>query len=181
MTDSELWTLAAADGELMLHTGVTGSAARMGHRLTIAMTSWQATVRWEGDAPVEVQLIVDIGSLAVVRGEGGMMPLSGPEKTVVRANALKSLRAGKYPQARFRATEIERHANSFRLTGTLELLGRSREQIVEVRVEDAGETWRISGAADVRHTDYGIKQFSMLMGAMKVADEVHVVFTAAHE
>ena len=45
------WSLHAPDGELLLRTGVAGRAARMGHRLTIAMTRWQATVTWDGDEP----------------------------------------------------------------------------------------------------------------------------------
>jgi hypothetical protein len=31
----------------------------------------------------------------------------------------------------------------------------------------------------VRHTDFGIKQYSMLMGAMKVADEVEITLAVA--
>ena len=34
------------------------------------------------------ELTVDVDSLNVVRGEGGVTPLSGPEKMVVRRNAL---------------------------------------------------------------------------------------------
>ena len=65
----------------------------MGHRLTIAMRSWQATIQWDGDEPVSAELTVDVGSLEVVRGEGGVTPLSGPEKILVRSNALRSLGA----------------------------------------------------------------------------------------
>ncbi|MGV0743597.1 YceI family protein [Mycolicibacterium sp. XJ870] len=177
---TEPWTLDDATGELFIHTGVTGTAARMGHRLTIEMRSWRATVRWTGNDPSEVELTVDVDSFDVVRGEGGMTPLSGPEKSLVRANALKSLRAGRFPQVRFRSDDIERHGDSCRLAGTLELNGRAAEHVVDVHVEDLGGSWRISGESVVRHTDYGIKQYPMLMGAMKVADDVRVTFTAAH-
>ncbi|MFN3003976.1 YceI family protein [Mycolicibacterium wolinskyi] len=180
MTANGQWTLDASDGELLLHTGVTGTAARMGHRLTIAMRSWQATVQWSGDDPVEVAVTVDLESLDVIRGEGGVTPLSGAEKKLVRANATKSLRTGKFPHARFRSAAIERDTDVIRLIGTLELNGRAGEQTVDIRVEDDGGSWRISGAAVVAHTDFGIKRYSMMMGAMKVADEVEVTFTAGH-
>ena len=75
------WELDASDGQLLVKTGVTGRAARMGHRLTIAMNSWRATVSWAGDEPSAVDLEVDVDSLEVLRGEGGVTPLSGPEKT----------------------------------------------------------------------------------------------------
>ena len=180
MTANGQWTLDASDGELLLHTGVTGTAARMGHRLTIAMRSWQATVQWSGDDPVEVAVTVDLESLDVIRGEGGVTPLSGAEKKLVRANATKSLRTGKFPHARFRSTAIERDTDVIRLIGTLELNGRAGEQTVDIRVGDDADSWRISGAAVVAHTDFGIKQYSMMMGAMKVADEVEVTFAAGH-
>ena len=171
-------TLDASSGELFLHTGVTGSAARMGHRLTISMRSWLATVDVDGDEPVAVEVTVDLDSLDVLTGEGGMTPLSGAEKTLVRNNALKSLQAKRFPRAVFRSSVIERDGDSWRLIGILDLSGQSREQSIVVHVTGDGADLRITGEAVVRHSDHRIKQFSMLMGAMKVADEVRVTLTA---
>lgn len=171
---AQQWTLDASDGELLLHTGVTGSAARMGHRLTIALRSWQATVDWDGDQPCAVELTIDLGSLDVVRGEGGLTPLSGAEKAVARTNALKTLQAKRFPQATFRSSEIDRDGDTLRLVGTLQIAGRSGQQTVDVHVGPDGVAQRITAEAAVRHSDFGIKQYSMLMGAMKVADEVQV-------
>ena len=170
-------TFDASSGELLLHTGVTGSAARMGHRLTIVMRSWLATVDVDGDEPVAVEVTVDLDSLDVLAGEGGMTPLSGTEKTLVRNNALKSLQAKRFPQAVFRSSAIERSDDAWRLTGILDLGGRSGAQTVVVHVAQDGAGLRITGEAVVRHSDHRIKQFSMLMGAMKVADEVRVTLT----
>lgn len=164
------WNLGPDTGELLLRTGVTGSASRMGHRLTIAMRSWHATVDWDGEVPSSVEVTVDLDSLDVLRGEGGMTPLSGAEKVLIRSNALKTLRAKKSPQAVFRSTTIERSGSVVRIAGILELAGHSGEQNVEVEVSDNS----VLGTAQVRHSDFGIKPYSMLMGAMKVADEVAV-------
>ncbi|CRZ17135.1 YceI family protein [Mycolicibacterium neworleansense] len=175
------WALAPDSGELLLHTGVTGSASRMGHRLTIAVTSWQAVVEWDGDQPSAVEVTVDLDSLDVLRGEGGMTPLSGAEKALIRSNASKTLQAKRFPQAHFVSQEIDRDQDALRVSGTLDLNGRTAAQAVQVRAEDLGDCWRISGEARVRHTDFGIKQYSMLMGAMKVADEVRVTLAATVE
>ncbi|QRY52839.1 YceI family protein [Mycolicibacterium septicum] len=164
------WNLGPDSGELLLRTGVTGSASRMGHRLTIAMRSWHATVEWDGEVPSSVEVTVDLESLDVLRGEGGMTPLSGAEKVLIRSNALKTLRAKKFPQAVFRSTTIERSGSMVRIAGVLELVGHTGEQNVEVEVSDDS----VRGQASVRHSDFGVKQYSMLMGAMKVADEVEV-------
>lgn len=172
------WTLGPDSGELLLTTGVTGSASRMGHRLTIAMRSWQAVVDWEDEEPSAVEATVDLDSLDVLRGEGGMTPLSGAEKVLIRSNALKTLRTKRFPQAIFRSDEISHDGDGYRIVGTLEIGGHSGAQTLEVRVEPDGDGQRIRGEAGVRHTDFSLKQYSMLMGAMKVADEVGVTLVA---
>jgi polyisoprenoid-binding protein YceI len=178
--NSMVWTLDASDGELQLRTGVTGRAARMGHRLTIAMTRWRATVNWDGAEPVAAELVVDADSFEVLRGEGGVKGLSGPEKVVVRSNALRSLNAGRYPEIRFSADTIDRTDDGYRLSGTLQIRGKSREHVIELRTDDLGDSWRLSAESAVRQSDYGIKPFSLLMGSVQVVDEVALSFTAVH-
>jgi polyisoprenoid-binding protein YceI len=177
VADTE-WSLDASDGELLVRTGITGRAAKMGHRLTIAMNSWQATVRWVDGQPVASELSVDVDGLAVSHGEGGLMALSGPEKALARSHALKSLGAHRFPRITFRADDIERTEGGYRLSGTLDIHGTSRPQVVNLRVEELGETWRMSCEAEVRQTEFGVKPYSMLMGAMRVADTVTVAFKA---
>ena len=177
------WSLDASDGELRLRTGVTGRAARMGHRLTIAVTRWTATVQWDGAEPVTVELVAQTGSLQVLSGEGGVKGLSDAEKSVARSNALRSLDGGRFPEIRFAANTREKIAKTgdgYRLTGVLEIRGRSREHVIDLRTEDLGDSWRMSAESSVRQTDYGIKPFSMLMGSVRVADDVTVSFTAVH-
>ena len=174
------WSLDASDGELLLHTGVAGRAARMGHRLTIAMTRWHATVSWAGSQPVSVQVAVETDSLDVLRGEGGVKGLPGAEKAVVRSNALKSLNASRFPEIRFTADVIEMTDDGYRLTGALEIRGASRDHVIDLRTEDLGNSWRMSGESAVRQSDYGIKPYSVLMGSVQVADDVTVSFTAVH-
>lgn len=173
-----VWKLDSSDGQLVVTTGVTGRAAKMGHRLTIAMTSWQATVRWADDEPVAVDLTVDVSSLEVQRGEGGVKGLSGAEKALARSNAVKSLNAERFPHISYRADDIERIDDGYRLTGTLEIHGTTRERTVDLRVEDLGNLWRMSCEAEVSQSEFGVKPYSMMMGAMKVVDEVTVSFTA---
>lgn len=173
-----VWTFGAADGELTLHTGVAGRAARMGHRLTIAMTRWQACVNWSDEKPDTATLVVEVDSLEVVRGEGGVKGLSGPEKALVRANALKSLSANRFPQIRFNAEEIEKTENGYRLSGALQIRGRDRDHVVELRTEELADSWRLTGQSVVKQTDFGVKPYSLLMGSLQVADEVTVSFAA---
>ncbi|ORB72663.1 YceI family protein [Mycobacterium scrofulaceum] len=178
MTDE--WSLGAADGELLIGTGVRGRAARMGHRLTIAMTRWRATVSWAGSEPASAELVVETDSLEVLRGEGGVKGLSGPEKALVRSNALKSLDADRFPEIRFSTHAIEESGDGYRLTGRLEVRGKSRDHVIDLRTQDLGDAWRMSTESTVRQTDYGIKPYSLLMGSVQVADDVSVTFAATH-
>ena len=171
------WELGVSNGQLLLRTGVTGPAAKMGHRLTIAV-GWQATVHWASGAPVSVDLAVDVGSLEVQRGDGGVMGMSGPEKALARSNALKSLDAKRFPHIRFRADSVDKAVGGYRLSGTLEIYGTTRERAVELHVEESADGWRMECEAEVSHAEFGVKPYSMMMGAMKVADAVTVSFTA---
>jgi polyisoprenoid-binding protein YceI len=173
------WSLDATTGELLIRTGVAGPAAKMGHRLTIAMTSWQADVRWRAGKPVHAELTVVVDSLQVIKGDGGVTPLSGPEKSVARFNALKSLDAKKFPQIRFTTDDIATAPQGYRLTGTVEIHGTSRAQVIDLAVEDT-DAWAISAHAVLAQSGFSIKPYSLLMGSLRVADEVTIEFTARH-
>ncbi len=121
------WSLDGSNGELLIRTGVAGRAAQLGHRLTLAMRRWEATVRWSDDEPVAAQLTVDVDSLEVVRGEGGLTPLSGPEKILVRSSALRQLGARRFPRICFAADTIEKSRDGYHLAGTLQIRGTTRD------------------------------------------------------
>jgi polyisoprenoid-binding protein YceI len=176
--DHGAWHLEGSDGELLIRTGVAGPAAAVGHRLTLAMRRWQATTQWDSDEPVAAELTVDVGSLEVVRGEGGVTPLSGPEKMIVRRNALGALNSRKFPHIMFAANVIEKTGDGYRLSGDLTIHGQTRAQVVDVRTDDQGDGWRLSSETAIRQSDFGVKPYSQLLGALKVTDDVVVSFTA---
>jgi polyisoprenoid-binding protein YceI len=176
--DAVEWSLDGSDGDLLIRTGVAGPAAAIGHRLTLAIRDWRATVQWDADQLVAAELTVEVASLEVVRDEGGVTPLSGPEKILVRGNALRSLGAKRYPRITFEANAIAKNDDGYRLTGTLTIHATSREQVVDVRTDDQRANWWLSSDTTVRQSDFGIKPYSQLLGSLKVADDVVVSFTA---
>ncbi len=172
-------SLDASDGELLVRTGVTGRAAKMGHRLTLLMNSWDATVRWTDGQPVAAHLTVDVDGLAGVTWRGWVDgPFRAGEVTGAVARPEIAGRRAVSDESAFRPTTSTQTDDGYRLRGTLDIHGTSRACAVDLRVEDLGETWRMSGEADVRQTEFGVKPYSMLMGAMKVVDIVTVAFTA---
>jgi polyisoprenoid-binding protein YceI len=99
---------------------------------------------------------------------------------VVRSNALKSLDVKKYPQIRFSADDVAKTDTGYRLTGTVEIHGKSRPQVVDLEVDDHGGTWVMSAQVPVVQTQFGVKPYSLFMGTLKIDDEVTVKFTARH-
>ncbi len=176
MTDAT-WELDDADGELTIHTGVDGRAARMGHRLTLRMGSWRAHAKWSDNTPVAAGVVVDVDSLEVLSSEGGVTPLTNPEKGVVKSNAMKSLDAKRFPHIEFSAETITRTDSGFALAGPLQIHGVTRPVEVELAMSDAGDAWQLNLQAEVTQTDFEVKPYSLL-GAMKVADTVTVAFHA---
>lgn len=172
--------LDAANGSLTLHTGVSGPASKMGHRLTIEMGSWRAGVDWDGAAPVSATVTVDLDSMKVLSGEGGVTPLSSPEKSLVRSNALKTLNAKKFPTVEFHTESITARDGGYLLRGPLTVRGVTHPVDVQLDVNDEGGELKLAAEADVSQAAHKVKPYSMAMGAMKVADVVRVSFAGSY-
>ena len=86
--------------------------------------------------------------------------------------------AKKFPQIRFTADQIAKTANGYRLDGAVEIHGTSRPQSVDLTVVDTGYALDLSARVPVTQTDFGVKPFSLMMGSLKVADEVTIAFSA---
>lgn len=167
------WTVTASDGgTLQMRTGVTGRASKMGHRLTLAMTNWTVSVEQSGDVPASVSMRASVDSLEVTGGEGGVTPMFGPEKLLARSNALGCFDAKKYPDIAYDATDVEKTGGGYRLSGALQIHGVTRDHVVDVAVSaDTASCHTV-----VTQTDFGIKPYSQLLGAMKVVDDVEISF-----
>ncbi len=169
------WNLTAADGELLLHTDTAGRAARTGHKLTIKMGAWEATAEVDGDGhPTSVELSVDVDSLEVLKGEGGLAPWTGVEAGTARKNALKSLDSKKFPTITYRSTAVRRDGDTYQVSGDLTVHGVTKPHPLTVTAD--GSTF--SAETVVTQTDFSIKPFSLMMGTVKVADEVRLRITA---
>lgn len=168
----------ASHGELLIGTNVTGRAAKMGHRLTIAMERWTAAVSWTGNRPTAATLTVEVDSLKVLRGDGGLAPLSPPEKGLIRTNALKCLGGREHGRIQFECSDIRATDDGYRLAGTVQIHGRTKPHLVTVRVTELAGGWQLAGETRVSQGDFGVRRYSMLMGAMQVADEVTVSLSA---
>ncbi len=165
-------TLGPDNATLRVRTGRHGAAAKAGHDLVLDVTSWKATLDvGEDPGQVDLELTADPRSLRVREGAGGAQPLSDDDKTDIRKTIDDDVLKGQ--TVRFRSTAVEASDGGarLRLSGDLEIVGTSHPVAFELSV---GSNGQISGSASVRQTDWGIKPYSALFGALKVNDEVEV-------
>lgn len=173
------WSIDQRDGTLTATTGVVGRAARLGHRLTIGFPSWRITVSLVGAEPAAVELRVDVGALEVLGGEGGVTPLSAPERALARANALTVLDPGSHPQIVYTAEGAAPSPDGYVLSGGLTINGVTCPRRIDVVVGSDGPRTTFAVSTTVKHSEHDLKPHSLMMGSLKVADEVRVGFFAA--
>jgi len=167
--------LGPDNARLSVRTGRSGAAARAGHDLLIEVTSWEATLELGGgSAPSSVSLRADSSSMAVLEGTGGMTELGADDKaSIVKTIDEEILRGA---AIEFHSTEVlAGEPGQIGVSGELTIAGASAPISFEVAL-DAGGGLRAS--AVLRQSDWGIKPYSTLFGALKVADEVEVSLDA---
>ena len=76
---------------------------------------------------------------------------------------------------RFRSTAVERNGDGLAVRGDLTIIGATRPIAFDLALDRrAGD----AAAAVVTQTEWGMKPYSALFGALKVADEVRVEIDA---
>ncbi|MEJ7751127.1 MAG: YceI family protein [Thermoleophilaceae bacterium] len=153
-------------------TGRTGAAAKAGHDLVILVTSWEATlVLGEDPAQATIELSADATSLRVQEGSGGMKALGENDKTSIQKAIDDDVLKRK--DITFRSTEVHGAAGEDRLSvqGELTLMGKAQPVTFDLDIADDGT---IAGTAVVPQTAWGMKPYSTMLGALKVADDVRV-------
>ena len=160
------YTLGPEDGTLSVRTGRKGTVAKAGHDLLIHVTSWSATLEL-GDEP-SLALDADATSLRVREGRGGMKALDADDLANIETTIDDEVLLRR--DISFRSTRVERTDGGLGVHGDLTLVGTTRPLAFDLAVD--GE--RLTGAAVVKQTEWGMKPYSALFGALKVADEVRV-------
>jgi polyisoprenoid-binding protein YceI len=164
--------LGAPDAELTVHTGRSGAAAKAGHDLLIVVTAWEATIVIAEDrAPSELSLNVDSRSLRVREGVGGIQSLGDDDKDNIRQTIDDEVLKG--TPIDFRSTSVRPGSGPGRakVEGELTLNGQPKPVSFELELADDGT---LAASARIRQSEFGIKPYSALFGALKVADEVEI-------
>jgi polyisoprenoid-binding protein YceI len=189
-------TFGADQGRVVLLTTRDGLAAQAGHDLTIEVGRWQAELDVGNDLAAEgLTVRLDLNSLVVREGTGGIISLTDRDRREIGVTARKVLGVDRHPEATFRASLFEPAGTVSGLTpagtvsgltsagtvsdltpagtvsGTLTLAGSPRP--VRLQVSKTGPD-AYHATASVRQSDFGIKPYSSFLGALKVSDTVTI-------
>jgi polyisoprenoid-binding protein YceI len=170
VSSPETHHLGPANGALRVRTGRTGAVARAGHDLLLEVGAWEATLGLDG-AQATLALRADSTSMRVLEGTGGMMELGDDDKAAILQTIGDDVLKG--ADVEFRSTTSSADADHYEIVGELTLNGVTRPLTFEL---DAPAGGRLSASAVVKQSDWGIKPYTTLFGALKVADEVAISF-----
>lgn len=158
-------------GQLQVRTYREGVAQKVGHDLVIDVGQWQANVVAAPDGALSsVQLEVDSRSLQIREGVGGVKPLTDKDRAEIRKNIDEKVLRGQ--PITFRSTSVQSSGETVNVSGELTLAGTSRPATFELRCAADGH---LTGTLPVTQSQWGIKPYRGLMGALKVRDDVEVV------
>ena len=164
------YKLGPDNASLHVETGRSGAAAKAGHDLTIDVQSWEATLE-VGDNS-SLQLSADPTSLHVREGKGGLQALGDDDKADIRKTIDKDVLQKK--AITFSSSSVEDTGSGLKVSGELEMGGKTNAITFDLSESDG----TLSGDTTVKQSDWKIKPYSALFGALKVNDEVKVVVEA---
>ena len=156
------------NASLTNRTGRTGGAAKAGHDLVIEVESWQATL--DPGAQPALTLKADSRSLRVLQGTGGIKSLTESDKTDIKKTIDKEVLKG--CDIEFRSSDVTETPGGLSVRGELSLNGKQAPVTFDLAL---GEGGGVHGSAQVTQSAFGMKPYSALFGALKVADDVEVV------
>lgn len=178
-TSAQTIELGPTTGSITLHTTRAGIGAKVGHDLTIAVTEWSGTLQVNlldpESSTAELRVVVD--SLVVLSGDGGLKALTDSDKADIRETIRKKvLHTDRHPVISFASTKLTGTPADHVLTGDLSIGGVTRSVSVAGGMTSDGIT---IGECRLNQSDFGIKPFSAMLGALRLADEVIIRYDLA--
>jgi hypothetical protein len=177
-----LATYTAEDADCFVYTFKEGILSLVAHdlklkvsRFTIHVVDADDTTAAAGEARL-VDAAFDAASLKVVcamrDGQDAPEVLADDEKRTIESAIVEEvLHAQEHPMIRFVGRTAWPGSSSIKLRGTLALAGAERTVVVAVR--DDGEGTQLVEAR-LNQTDFGIRPYSAMLGAIKIKSEVRI-------
>jgi len=124
------------------------------------------------------QLVVDDPQERRAAGSDFPPDIPQSDKDGTRKNMLRPevLDAERYPEVRLRSARVGGTLAAPQVTAHITIKDASRDVEVPVKLAVAGQRLSASGEFDILQTEFGIKPFSVALGALEVQDKLHITF-----
>jgi polyisoprenoid-binding protein YceI len=181
-----LYTVNAAESLVLIHVYRGGTLARLGHNHVAASKHLSGRIwlhptftrsGFELSFPV-AELIVDDPKLRAAAGPEFQSEVKPADKEGTRKNMLRAevLDAERYPEVRIRSVRMGGGLEAPQAIARITIRDASRDVEIPAKIAREGGRLRASGAFDVKQSDFGMKPFSVGLGALEVQDRLHIRF-----
>jgi hypothetical protein len=160
------------NSRLIVKTYREGVAAKVGHDLVIEVEQWDASLELSGDSSI-LELHADPRSLVPRDGVGGVKPLTDRDRDEIRQNIEEKILGAQSISFRSNGVGVAQSSGGLSASGELTIQGRTRPSSFELHLASDGT---ISASAVVVQSEWGIRPYRGLMGALRVRDAVEIVF-----
>lgn len=155
-----------------------GLLSAMGHNPTIGIRTFSGEVEFDLAAleAVAFRLTIQAASFEVLDDVSDK-----DRREMERVMKNDVLEITRYPEITYQAsaipvTRLDTSIYTAVLGGSLNFHGVTRQQSVNARIIDSGETLRASGDFTLRQSDYQVKPVSFAGGALKLKDDLKFAF-----
>jgi hypothetical protein len=163
-----------------------GTFARLGHNhvMTSRSVSGRVWMRpqfqasgFELSFPV-ADLIVDDPEARRAAGSEFPPDIPAADKEGTRKNMLRKevLDAESYPNVTVKSAAVTGSLQAPKITARITIKSASRDVVVPANIVMSADRLTASGEFDILQTDFGMKPFSVALGALEVQDRLHVRF-----
>ena len=186
-----VYEVSSQSSQLAIYVFRGGKFSKLGHNHV--MTSRDLTGRawvhpqfarsgFELSFPV-AQLVVDDAESRRAAGADFPPDIPQSDKDGTRKNMLKPevLDGEHYAQVKLRSAKVGGTMEAPQVTAQITIKETSRDVEVPVKLAVVGEQLTASGEFDVLQTEFGIKPFSVALGALEVQDRLHIKFKIVAE
>lgn len=163
-----------------------GTFARLGHNHVLTSKSLNGRVWMRSQFPGSgfelslpvADLVVDDSDARRAAGTDFPPDIPDADKEGTRKNMLRKevLDADTYPNVTVKSATVAGSMQAPKITARITIKNASHDVVVPTNIVVNGDRLSVSGEFDILQTDFGMKPFSVALGALEVQDRLHVRF-----
>jgi hypothetical protein len=182
----KLFKLDPQASHLKIYAFRSGRLARLGHNHVLTAPQFTGYFYLPGNVSAAQfdllfhldQLMLDDPAERALLGPAFASTVSAEAIAATREHMLgeDNLQAAQFPLVRIHSLQIAGEAPKFAVQVEMELHGQTRQMRLPLTVTGLPQQLTVAGALVVRQSDFGIKPYSVMAGAMSVQDELVIEF-----